>query len=584
MTRNKKIIIAVAVVTFACTAAASTILIKRFWGEGRFALGIVIAGEDLSGKTLEEGTKILKEKEQNFLNGKIKFKLGEKAVEKPVKDLGVEISLERTIETVKNFKANDSEKPISIIKTIDGEKIINELTKDFKLEEQLPKDAGFYLDKGVLLISEEKNGTIIDDKTLTEDLSDAIDKLEPTEVLVELKNAEPKITKEAMEGSKTEILDKLSQTILLIDPIYSDDWLVKIKDHPDWVKFVQKPQMSFEQFFGNKVTPKVTIEINQEALNKFADENLSKWLDKPPEDVNIHQGNEGKFIIDGRGNDGKMIQRRLLKESIEMAIENKIRNVTIPVVTIKPKITVDEAAKKLGITERLSVGHTSYYGSPTNRVINIKAGKERFNGVVVKPDEIFSFNKTLGEVTAETGYKMELVIKPEGTIPEYGGGICQVSTTAYRAAIFAGVPIVERHQHTYAVTYYSQILGHGLDATIYLGGADLKFKNDTGNSILIQSYVDKDYELYFVFYGTKDGRSVRMEGPMISNQHGAGPTVTEETQELKKGQTKVAEKAHGGFDALWYRYVTTKTGEVIKEAIVSKYKAMPTKILIGTGE
>jgi vancomycin resistance protein YoaR len=179
---------------------------------------------------------------------------------------------------------------------------------------------------------------------------------------------------------------------------------------------------------------------------------------------------------------------------------------------------------------------------------------------------------------------MELVIKPEGTIPEYGGGICQVSTTVYRAAVFAGLPIVERHPHSYAVTYYSQILGHGLDATIYLGGADLRFTNDTGNSMLMQAYVKDDYELYIVIYGTNDGRVVEMDGPYISNHHGAGPTVYVDSPNLKKGTQKQTEKAHGGFDALWYRNITLKNGEKIKEEIKSAYKAMPAKILTGTGE
>ncbi|MFA6992801.1 MAG: VanW family protein, partial [Candidatus Gracilibacteria bacterium] len=279
-----------------------------------------------------------------------------------------------------------------------------------------------------------------------------------------------------------------------------------------------------------------------------------------------------------------IIQRTLLKEAIELAIENKIRNVTIPIVTIAPKITPDTEALKMGIKDRLSVGHTSFYGSPANRVHNIKTGTDKFNGTLIAPGEIFSFNKTLGSVTAANGYKMELVIKPEGTIPEFGGGLCQVSTTTFRAALFAGLSIEERHQHTYAVTYYSQILGHGLDATIYEGGADLKFKNNTNGYILIQSYVDKDYELYFVLYGTEDGRQVTMEGPYISNSRGAGPTEYIETTELKKGESKQKERAHAGFDALWYRYLTMPNGDATKEEIFSRYKAVPAKVLTGTAE
>jgi vancomycin resistance protein YoaR len=106
------------------------------------------------------------------------------------------------------------------------------------------------------------------------------------------------------------------------------------------------------------------------------------------------------------------------------------------------------------------------------------------------PGEIFSFNSHLGPVDGAHGFLKELVIKPEGTLPEFGGGLCQVSTTAYRGALYAGLPIVERSPHSYAVGYYSQIGGHGIDATIYPGAHDLRFKNDTPGSLLLQAYTE----------------------------------------------------------------------------------------------
>lgn len=583
MTKIKKTILVGTIGVFLCTAGINAFLLVRYWDSTRFGEDIEIANINLSGKTYKEGIEILQKKEKTYLNGKIKFKLGNSFTEIPLKDLGIEIDLNKTINTIKNSKNPIFGEEIPIIKNIDETKITAMLVEKFKLENQLPKSANFYFEKDKLLISEEKNGVTMDEHKLLADIEKTANALETGEIDILLKNTPAKITKAKLEKEKDTISEEINRTIVLVDPIYSDDWVVKIKDHLNWVKFVQKPKPTFEQFISGKITEKIYIEINQAELNKFVDKEISKWLDKPASDVKIYKGADGKFKIEGEGSDGLMIQRRLLKESIELAIENNIKNITIPVVAIKPKIIPDNAAKTLGITERLSVGHTSYYGSPANRVHNIKNGKEKFNEVLIAHGETFSFNKALGEVDGKTGYKMELVIKPEGTIPEYGGGICQVSTTMYRAAIFAGLPIEERHQHSYAVSYYSQILGHGLDATIYLGGADLKFKNDTGNSILIQAYVKDDYELYIVFYGKSDGRIVEMDGPYISNQHGAGPTVYEETSTLKKGIQKQTERAHGGFDALWYRYITSKNGEKTKEEIKSIYKAMPAKILTGTG-
>jgi vancomycin resistance protein YoaR len=152
--------------------------------------------------------------------------------------------------------------------------------------------------------------------------------------------------------------------------------------------------------------------------------------------------------------------------------------------------------------------------------------------VIIQPGQEFSFNTTLGIVDGSTGYRKELVIKPEGTLPEFGGGLCQVSTTMYRAILFAGLPVTDRAPHSYAVSYYSQVLGHGLDATIYLGGQDLKFTNDTGYPILVHTYTVDDYELYFDFYGTADGRSVELEGPKIYGHTKSGPTEYIETDQV----------------------------------------------------
>ena len=288
-------------------------------------------------------------------------------------------------------------------------------------------------------------------------------------------------------------------------------------------------------------------------------------------------------MIEGRGDNGKLLQRNTFKKALELAINNDIETVQIPITETKPEITVSEELEGLGLKEVLAIGYTSFYGSPRNRITNIAVGASKINGALIAPEEEFSFNKTMGLVDGKTGFLMELVIKPEGTIPEYGGGVCQISTTTYRAAIFAGLPITERYPHSYAVSYYSQVLGHGLDATVYSGGADLKFINNTGNYMLLQAYVKNKEELYIVLYGTADGRKVEMDGPYITDRQNPGPLVIIENPNLPEGVKKTPEKAHAGFKALWYRFITNKDGEITKEEIRTTYKAIPAKQEVGTG-
>lgn len=165
----------------------------------------------------------------------------------------------------------------------------------------------------------------------------------------------------------------------------------------------------------------------------------------------------------------------------------------------------------------LARGQSDFSGSSASRIQNIKVGSSQYRGVIIKPDEEFSFNSYLGLIDAAHGYKPELVIKPEGTVPEFGGGLCQVSSTAFRAAFFSGLPITQRRNHSYAVRYYDWISDDlprspGLDATIYPGAQDMKFINDTPGAILVWTEI-AGTKLYFDFYGTADGREIIVDGP-----------------------------------------------------------------------
>ena len=121
----------------------------------------------------------------------------------------------------------------------------------------------------------------------------------------------------------------------------------------------------------------------------------------------------------------------------------------------------------LGVKELVGSGYSTYSGSIENRVFNVSHGASKINGVLIPPGETFSFNKTVGDITAATGFKQAYVIKSGRTVLDDGGGICQVSTTLFRAALNAGLPIVNRTAHAYRVGYYEQGFPPGIDATIY---------------------------------------------------------------------------------------------------------------------
>lgn len=259
-----------------------------------------------------------------------------------------------------------------------------------------------------------------------------------------------------------------------------------------------------------------------------------------------------------------------------------ILSVAVPVRTLKPDIESSEA-NSMGITERIGIGTSLFHGSIPNRIYNIQLAASRLNGILIKPGEVFSFVKAVGDVSSLTGYKQAYVIQNGRTVLGDGGGVCQVSTTFFRAILNAGMPIVERHPHAYRVHYYEEDTPPGIDAAIYTPTVDLKFKNETGHYILVQSYFDAENEqLTFELYGTSDGRISHVSTPVIVSQTPAPEPLYQDDPTLPQGQVKQIDFAAAGAK-VYFNYSVTKDGkEIITDRFTSNYQPWQAVFLRGT--
>ncbi|MFH1366818.1 MAG: VanW family protein [Patescibacteria group bacterium] len=189
---------------------------------------------------------------------------------------------------------------------------------------------------------------------------------------------------------------------------------------------------------------------------------------------------------------------------------------------------------------------SNFSGSPKNRKHNIGVGVEKFSGVILAPGEEFSFIAILGDSGPEAGYLPELVIKNNQTIPEYGGGLCQVSTTLFRAAIYSGLEITARTPHAFPVVYYNP---QGFDATVYDPKPDLKFLNDTPGYLLIEGIIEGN-QITFNFYGTKTNQEVKIIGPDTLEKKEDGSMKTVLTQEVyKNGELFYRRSFYSNYDS-----------------------------------
>lgn len=345
--------------------------------------------------------------------------------------------------------------------------------------------------------------------------------------------------------------------------------------------------------FSLIVSPQVVereLNYNEEKLNRFIDK-VSKEVDLPAKDA-LFEFKNGKATSFQISEKGLLVDRETLKSLtvstfslVKIPVAEKIYYLNLPVKEIEPKIKSTEA-NKLGVIELLAEGESSFKDSIPSRVHNIGLASSRLHGIVIPPGEVFSFGKSVGDISAETGYEKAYVIKENKTILEDGGGVCQVSTTMFRAALNAGLPIVERQAHYYRVGFYEQG-GYpvGMDATVYPPSPDFKFKNDTSAHILIQTVVDKSKKkLKFQFYGTSDGRKVEISKPVIHSQTPPPPDVYADDPTLPAGVVKRFDVAHWGAKVSFVRKVFNADGRLKEERTFwSDYNAWPAVYQRGTG-
>lgn len=254
---------------------------------------------------------------------------------------------------------------------------------------------------------------------------------------------------------------------------------------------------------------------------KISQSLLSGYLSSLAGKINV-EAIDAQLSIEG----GRATVFKQSRDGITLNIENSIKaiiealgsghNGTISLaVDVKKADVSDDNIDGLGIKELIGEGISYFPGSTWQRMQNIRVGTSKYQGILIKPGQVFSFGEYLGEVGAAQGYAESKVILDGKQEFQYGGGLCQVSSTMFRAALNAGLPIVQRTNHAFQVSYYTQPYGvPGVDATIYYPEVDLKFKNDTSKHILVQAELSGT-TLVFRFYGTKE-KEGRVRGPFFN--------------------------------------------------------------------
>ncbi len=286
---------------------------------------------------------------------------------------------------------------------------------------------------------------------------------------------------------------------------------------------------------------------------------------------------------------GIKIESERLSSDIEKAIlslKEKPKNKVIKLQDkiIKPEITLAKS-NQFGIEELIGEGQSNYSGSIPERIHNLILAASRINGVLVPEGKEFSFNESVGEISGLTGYKPAYIIKSGKTVLDDGGGVCQVSTTLFRAALNSGLPIAARTAHSYRVGYYENDSKPGFDATVFSPSVDFRFKNDTSAAILIQTEIDQANSiLRFKFYGKRDGRNIEISNARVWDIVPPLPEIRQDDPTLKKGTVKQVDFPAWGAKASFH-YKVSKNGEVsFEKEFYSNFRPWQAVYLVGTSD
>lgn len=319
--------------------------------------------------------------------------------------------------------------------------------------------------------------------------------------------------------------------------------------------------------------------LNEEAL-RFVVEGWAKQVSFPAQDARLRFDDATSTLtVLQQSRAGQRLNVDLTIEAVRQALNTDLRTGTLPIIAIPPAVDSSRLSE-LGIRELVASGTTYFKGSSSTRVYNIEVAAEKLVGVVVPPGGVFSFNSAIEAVSGANGFEDSAIIWGDRTAVGVGGGVCQVSTTVFRAALKGGFPFLERHNHGYVVSWYGD---PGFDATIYTPYVDLRFLNDTDAHLLVQPVVDSvGGVLSFHFYGTKPDREVVISEPVYEDIKQPGEPIYQEDASLEAGQIKQVEWAKEGLTATVIRKVT-ENGRTREDPIRSVYRPWNAMFLYGPG-
>ena len=554
--------------------AAAALLLAEERYDGRVYPHVTAGEFALGGMTIEDARERLQTESAAYGAQTVTFTFGDQTWTPTYAELGIAIDVEYTLNQAIGVGRDETARgrigdvatllrtthtvPLAI--TVDQATLnawFDAVDADLGLK---PHDAYLRIDGAEVSIEPEIEGTVIDRARATELVVQGAALLSITGGELPTIATRARIHAADLEGIRAELTTALSKPVELtrgrktwtIEPEQLARYLVQTDD-PD-----------------KRGADAITVTIDEGALASWLNGLLKEEVDRDPVNAKIAWNSEREevFAVEESRN-GVRLKPAALATEIVASFWGGHPVVEIPVAVVRPEIDSDRL-DELGITTKLAVGDSAYVGSNDGRATNIVVGANLLNGTLIPPGGEFSFNHAIGVIEESKGFVEAAVISGERIGRDVGGGICQVSTTVFRAALLAGLPITEWWPHTYRLGFY-ELDGWlpGYDASILqpdgdpFGGGDFKFENPTDSWMLVESFTENE-RVYVIIYGADTGYRVELSEPRISDPIPAPKEDIEVVDpELPKGTIEQSEYEQDGLQVVFDRTVLDQDGEIV---------------------
>jgi vancomycin resistance protein YoaR len=568
--------------TLLLLCAAVGLLAFRLLFSGQVLPSVYVEDVPVGGLSREEAYSLVDQRAASILNATFVFDYDGRQWTTTLAGLGLQADVRGTVDAAYNVgrEAEAKDRLGSAIDVARGETVVplkltfNEGQVDAWVKsvtdqiDRRSQNAQIVVTNGEVTVTEDVDGIIVDQRRLYAILENSLARLEPYRGPLPVTFSAASIREVDLEDGVAQLTAALGEPVTI--RYKKKSWTLQPADLGQFVTTIPRTD-----------GPGYDVTLDDAALGQWLLQLVGERINRDPVDAEVEWSTRKKEIVaKSESSVGVKMLAGPLADEVTKSFLGNHDEVEIPVRRLKPEIDSDHL-DRLGITTKLATGSSAFYGSDENRATNIWVGTGYLDGTLVRPGEYFSFNNAIGDITAEAGYVEASVVDGVRIGKDVGGGICQVSTTVFRAAFLAGLPIGEWWPHLYRLAFYEYDgWTAGLDASILQEGprsdwGDFTFLNSTDGYLLIDAYVE-DQTNVVTIYGPETGWTVKVSEPWEGREilGDDEPDVETVDEDLDPGTMMQTEYRQDGLEISYQRIVTDSDGNVIDDWIAySKFEA-----------